>query len=134
MAKNASKYGFILRYPKGQEKVTGYNYEHWHFRYVGTVQAKDMAKKKSKTLGHYYGVASSPKPAPNKNSSTSTPTGPTKVTTANLNLRKSASTSFAVLFTAKKGTKVSLTGRKSGIWVQVKIGARTGWMSGTYLR
>ena len=134
MAKNATTYGFILRYPKGQEKVTGYKYEPWHFRYVGTTQAKDMAKKKSKTLEHYYGVASSSKPAPKKTSSTSTPTGPTKVTTANLNLRKSPSTSSAILFTAKKGTKVSLTGKKSGTWVQVKIGTRTGWMSATYLR
>ncbi|WP_279402917.1 M15 family metallopeptidase, partial [Arthrobacter sp. JCM 19049] len=34
MAKNAHKYGFILRYPKGYESVTGYAYEPWHFRYV----------------------------------------------------------------------------------------------------
>jgi D-alanyl-D-alanine carboxypeptidase len=36
LAKNAHTYGFILRYPKGKEAVTGYNYEPWHFRYVGT--------------------------------------------------------------------------------------------------
>lgn len=29
------KYGFILRYPKGKENITGYNYEPWHIRYVG---------------------------------------------------------------------------------------------------
>ena len=34
------KYGFILRYPKGKENITGYNYEPWHFRYVGSVPAK----------------------------------------------------------------------------------------------
>ena len=28
-------YGLILRYPKGKEKITGYNYEPWHYRYVG---------------------------------------------------------------------------------------------------
>ena len=33
------KYGFILRYPKGKEKITGYNYEPWHLRYVGIVPA-----------------------------------------------------------------------------------------------
>ena len=33
--KNAYKYGFILRYPKGKEKITGYKYEPWHFRFVG---------------------------------------------------------------------------------------------------
>ena len=38
---NSYKYGFILRYPKGSEKLTGYMFEPWHFRYVG----KDVAKK-----------------------------------------------------------------------------------------
>ncbi len=37
---NAWKYGFILRYDQGNEKITGYNYEPWHFRYVGLAQAK----------------------------------------------------------------------------------------------
>ena len=32
---NCYKYGFILRYPKYMEDKTGYNYEPWHFRYVG---------------------------------------------------------------------------------------------------
>ena len=32
---NAYKYGFILRYPEGKEKITGYQYESWHYRYVG---------------------------------------------------------------------------------------------------
>ena len=34
---NAHKYGFILRYPDGCEEETGYDYEPWHFRYVGDV-------------------------------------------------------------------------------------------------
>ncbi len=34
-----SKFGFILRYPKGKEKITGYSYEPWHIRYVGTIPA-----------------------------------------------------------------------------------------------
>ena len=38
---NAWKYGYILRYPKGKDNITGYKYEPWHFRYVG----KDLAKK-----------------------------------------------------------------------------------------
>ena len=33
---NAYKYGFFLRYPKGKEYITGYQYESWHYRYVGT--------------------------------------------------------------------------------------------------
>ncbi len=32
---NAHQYGFILRYPESKEDITGYNYESWHFRYVG---------------------------------------------------------------------------------------------------
>ena len=35
------KYGFILRYPEGKEKITGYMYEEWHFRYLG----EDLANK-----------------------------------------------------------------------------------------
>lgn len=35
LQKNAHKYGFILRFPKGKEDITGYSYESWHYRYVG---------------------------------------------------------------------------------------------------
>ena len=35
MKNNAHKYGFILRYPKGKEHITGFKYEPWHYRYVG---------------------------------------------------------------------------------------------------
>ncbi len=35
LAENAYKYGFTLRYPKGKEDITGYNFEPWHYRYVG---------------------------------------------------------------------------------------------------
>ena len=34
---NAYKYGFILRYPKGKEYITGFKYEPWHYRYVGKI-------------------------------------------------------------------------------------------------
>jgi len=39
---NAYKYGFILRYPEGKESITGYSYEPWHYRYVGTSLAKKI--------------------------------------------------------------------------------------------
>lgn len=42
---NAYKYGFILRYPKGSEYITGYKYEPWHYRYVGLKHAKYIHKK-----------------------------------------------------------------------------------------
>lgn len=35
MKKHAHEYGFILRFPKGKENETGYQYESWHYRYVG---------------------------------------------------------------------------------------------------
>lgn len=38
----AHKYGFILRYPKGKEKITGYKFEPWHLRYVGNKAAKEI--------------------------------------------------------------------------------------------
>lgn len=44
LAQNAPKYGFIIRYPRGKENVTGYLYEPWHLRYVGTEDALAMAE------------------------------------------------------------------------------------------
>lgn len=40
LAENCWKYGFIIRYPKGKEDITGYTYEPWHVRWVGTSAAK----------------------------------------------------------------------------------------------
>lgn len=45
LAANAHKYGFILRYPKGKETITGYQYEPWHFRYVGVDAAQTIFEK-----------------------------------------------------------------------------------------
>lgn len=42
LMENCHKYGFILRYLKGKEDITGYIYEPWHFRYVGTKYAKKV--------------------------------------------------------------------------------------------
>ena len=44
LAKHAHEYGFILRYPKGKERITGYQYEPWHFRYVGRELAAALKK------------------------------------------------------------------------------------------
>ncbi len=40
-----NKFGFILRYPNGKEKITGYSYEPWHLRYVGKRLAKKLFKQ-----------------------------------------------------------------------------------------
>lgn len=45
LQEHCTEYGFILRYPSGKEDVTGRNYEAWHFRYVGTEAAQEIAKK-----------------------------------------------------------------------------------------
>ena len=42
LAKNAYKYGFILRYPMEKQEITGISYEPWHYRYVGVEAAKDI--------------------------------------------------------------------------------------------
>ncbi len=53
MQKNAYKYGFILRYPKDKENITGYMYESWHYRYVGKKVATYI-KKHNITFDEYY--------------------------------------------------------------------------------
>jgi D-alanyl-D-alanine carboxypeptidase len=55
LAKNAYKYGYILRYPNGKESITGYEYEPWHFRYVGLEKAKKVFAS-GKTLEEYLKI------------------------------------------------------------------------------
>ncbi len=42
IANNAYKYGFIVRYESGKEDITGYNYEPWHVRYVGSEMSEKI--------------------------------------------------------------------------------------------
>ena len=53
LAHNAHKYGFVLRYPRGKEDLTGYMYEPWHFRYVGIKAATEMYEN-DWTLEEYF--------------------------------------------------------------------------------
>ncbi len=53
LVKNAPKYGYILRYPSDQTKITGIAYEPWHFRYVGVEVAKGVNATRTKTLEQY---------------------------------------------------------------------------------
>ena len=53
MQQNAHKYGFILRYPKDKVKQTGYQYESWHYRYVGTEVATYIYENKI-SYDEYY--------------------------------------------------------------------------------
>ena len=45
LQKNAAEYGFVLRYPKDKQDITGITYESWHWRYVGKEHAKVMKEK-----------------------------------------------------------------------------------------
>jgi D-alanyl-D-alanine carboxypeptidase len=53
LIENAHKYGFILRYPENKEHLTGYNYESWHYRYVG-VDVATQIKNEDITFDEYY--------------------------------------------------------------------------------
>ena len=53
MQENAYKYGFILRFPKDKVNITGYQYESWHYRYVGKEAAKYIHNH-DLTLEEYY--------------------------------------------------------------------------------
>ncbi|WP_410512682.1 M15 family metallopeptidase [Paenibacillus sp. BR2-3] len=53
LAKYAPDYGYIIRFPEGKESITGYKYEPWHIRYVGTEIARSVAER-GITLEEYY--------------------------------------------------------------------------------
>lgn len=54
LADNSHKYGFIIRYPADKQKITGYEYEPWHLRYVGIYLATSMKSKNISTLEEYF--------------------------------------------------------------------------------
>jgi D-alanyl-D-alanine carboxypeptidase len=59
LATNAWRFGFIIRYPLGEQSITGYTYEPWHIRYVGN----DLAKKihgHYPSLESYFGLPAAP--------------------------------------------------------------------------
>ncbi len=57
IAENAHRYGFIIRYPADKESVTGYMYEPWHLRYVGTDLAAAL-RESGLCLEEYFGIPS----------------------------------------------------------------------------
>lgn len=58
MAEHCAEYGFILRYPKEKEEITGIAYEPWHFRYVGR-EAAEFIMERGITLEEFHGILSS---------------------------------------------------------------------------
>jgi D-alanyl-D-alanine carboxypeptidase len=53
LKENAYKYGFIERYPEGKEYLTGYEFESWHWRYVG-IEAATTIHEENITYDEYY--------------------------------------------------------------------------------
>ncbi|WP_334121827.1 M15 family metallopeptidase [Glutamicibacter sp.] len=58
IAKHASDYGLIIRYPQGKEEITGYKYEPWHVRYIGKEHAKAIAESGAETYEEYFQMLS----------------------------------------------------------------------------
>ncbi|HLZ72562.1 MAG TPA: M15 family metallopeptidase [Dehalococcoidia bacterium] len=44
LAQHAAEFGFVLSYPEGKEAQTGYEYEPWHYRYIGTGAAQQFVQ------------------------------------------------------------------------------------------
>ena len=57
LAENCSRFGFIIRYPKDSEAITGYMYEPWHVRYIG-VETAEKIKASGLCLEAYLGITS----------------------------------------------------------------------------
>jgi D-alanyl-D-alanine carboxypeptidase len=56
VAANAYKYGFIMRYTPTKQNITGYQYEPWHFRYVGKELANEMRNQSIETLEEFFNI------------------------------------------------------------------------------
>jgi len=56
MLEHAHEYGFILRYPEGHESITGYRFEPWHWRYIGSEDATRMYEGGYATFEEYIGT------------------------------------------------------------------------------
>jgi D-alanyl-D-alanine carboxypeptidase len=57
LAANAYKYGFLLRYPADKQTITGYEYEPWHFRYIGTGLSMELHNSNIETLEEFFNVS-----------------------------------------------------------------------------
>jgi len=55
LSAHAHEYGFIIRYGKDQEQLTGYEYEPWHLRYVGNALAQELYTK-HQTMEQFFGL------------------------------------------------------------------------------
>ena len=60
LAANAWRFGYLLRYPADKIPVTGYEFEPWHFRYIGIDLATEMHSEGVTTLEEFFGLPAAP--------------------------------------------------------------------------
>ncbi|MUN62363.1 D-alanyl-D-alanine carboxypeptidase family protein [Kocuria sediminis] len=60
VAEHGPEHGFVVRYPWGEEGVTGYWYEPWHLRYLGPVRAQELVRSGAATLEQFTGLDPAP--------------------------------------------------------------------------
>ena len=60
LAANAHRFGFTLRYPNGLTPTTGYEFEPWHYRYVGLELAAELHSTGTLTLEQFFGLPAAP--------------------------------------------------------------------------
>jgi D-alanyl-D-alanine carboxypeptidase len=60
LAANAYRFGFLLSYPADKTAVTGYEYEPWHFRYIGVDLSTEMHNQGVTTLEEFFGLPAAP--------------------------------------------------------------------------
>lgn len=56
LVENSWQYGWVLRYPKGYEAITGYTFEPWHYRYIGKELAAEYHESGMHTLDEFLSV------------------------------------------------------------------------------
>lgn len=60
LAAHAWEHGFLLRYPSDRTAVTGYQYEPWHFRFLGLPLARELHRTGVATLEEFFGLPAAP--------------------------------------------------------------------------
>ena len=60
IAAHAWQHGFVVRYPRGMEHITGYEWEPWHLRYVGIAVSTAMAESGVTTLEEFFDAGAAP--------------------------------------------------------------------------
>ncbi|MGD8193460.1 M15 family metallopeptidase [Herbiconiux sp. P18] len=60
LQQNAYRFGYVLRYPDGGTPVTGYEFEPWHWRWVGVPLATELHTTGIPTLEEFFGLPAAP--------------------------------------------------------------------------